>query len=92
MNFTAGQISRRVVYDVARSFYGYGAARQRVAISVQAKADSTPPLDAAEDRFRHGVGTSVETAQVRQVLAQAEFNRTPAARHAGLPLAISSEA
>ena len=65
---------QRIIYDVARSFYEYGAARQRVAISVQAKADSTRLFDAAADRFRHGVGTSVETAQARQVLAQAEFN------------------
>ncbi len=65
---------QRIIYDVARSFYEYGAARQRVAISIQAKADSAHLFDAAQDRFRHGVGTSVETAEARQVLAQAEFN------------------
>ena len=65
---------QRIIYEVARSFYEFGAARQRVAISLQAKADSSHLLAAAEDRFRHGIGTSVETAQARQVLAQAEFN------------------
>lgn len=65
---------QQIIYNVTRSFYEYTAARQRVAISTQAKGDAAHLLDAARDRFSHGLGTAIETAQARQVLAQADFN------------------
>lgn len=65
---------QKIIYDVARAFYEYGAARQHVAIAVRARADSAHLFDAAQARFNHGVGTTVDVAQARQSLAQAEFD------------------
>lgn len=64
---------QRIIYTVSRSFFEYGAARQRTAIAEQSRTESEHILDAASERFTSGVGTSVETAQARQSVAQAEF-------------------
>ena len=65
---------QKIIYDVARAFYEYGAARQRVVIAVRTRAESAQLFDAAQARFSHGVGTTVDVAQARQALAQAEFD------------------
>ena len=65
---------QRIIYSVSRNFFEYGAARRRTAIAEQSRADSAHILDAASDRFKSGVGTTVETAQARQSVAQAEFS------------------
>jgi outer membrane protein len=64
---------QRIIYTVSRSFFEYGAARRRTAIAGRARTDAVVLLDAASERLKNGVGTSVETAQARQSLAQAEF-------------------
>jgi outer membrane protein TolC len=65
---------QKIIYDVSRTFYEYTSARQRVAIAEKTQAESARLLDAATEKFRNGVGTVVETAQARQLLAQADFN------------------
>jgi outer membrane protein len=65
---------QKIIYDVSRSFYDYTSARQRVAIAEKTKEESAHLLDAAAEKFKNGVGTVVETAQARQLLAQANFN------------------
>ena len=65
---------QRIIYDVSRAFYEYTSARQRVAIALQSKADSARVRDAASDRYKQGIGTSVETAQANQLFAQADFD------------------
>jgi outer membrane protein len=65
---------QKIIYDVSRAFYDYTSARQRVAIAAQSKIESAYVLDAATSRFKQGVGTTVETAQAKQLFAQAEYN------------------
>jgi outer membrane protein TolC len=62
-----------VIYDVTSSFYIYGAARQNVAIAEQALANSRLLEEAADARFRNGIGNSVEVAQARQLAAQSNL-------------------
>jgi outer membrane protein len=73
-NITFNGTHQKIIYDVSRAFYDYTSARQRVAIAAQSKIESTHLLDAAQSRFTQGIGTVVETAQAKQLLAQAEFN------------------
>jgi outer membrane protein len=65
---------QKIIYDVSRAFYDYSSARQRVAIAAQSKTESAHLLDAAQNRLKQGIGTTVETAQAQQFLAQAAFN------------------
>jgi outer membrane protein len=65
---------QRIIYTVSRNFFEYGSARRRSAIAEQSRTESAHILDAASNRFKSGVGTTVETAQARQSLAQAEFS------------------
>jgi outer membrane protein len=64
---------QRVVYDVARQFYEYTSAQQRVAIAQQSRGESARLFEAARDKLKHGIGTSVEVAQAQQLLAQADL-------------------
>jgi outer membrane protein len=73
-NITFNGTHQKIIYDVSRAFYDYTSARQRTAIAAQSKIESAKLLDAASDRFSHGIGTAVETAQAKQLLAQADFN------------------
>ena len=73
-NIAFNGIHQKIIYDVTRAFYEYTTARQRVAIAGQSKADSAHILDAASSRYAQGIGTSVETAQAKQLLAQADFD------------------
>ena len=65
---------QKIIYDISRAFYEYTSARQKVAIAKQSKIESARLRDAAHARFVHGVGTTVETAQADQLLAQATFD------------------
>ena len=73
-NIAFNGVHQKIIYDVSRAFYDYTTARQRVAIAGQSKADSAHILDAASSRYAQGIGTSVETAQAKQLLAQANFD------------------
>jgi outer membrane protein len=64
---------QRVVYDVARQFYEYTAARQRTSIAQQSRGESARLFDAAQDKLKHGIGTTVDVAQAQQLLAQADL-------------------
>jgi outer membrane protein TolC len=62
---------QNVIYKVSLAFYAHAAARARAANAVTAAKDAQDVQAAAEDRFRHGIGTIVEVAQARQATAQA---------------------
>lgn len=72
-NIAFNAVHQKIIYDVGRQFYEFGAARERTRISVASQRDAQVILDAADSRFRQGVGTSVEVAQAKQMLAQANF-------------------
>jgi outer membrane protein len=73
-NVAFNGVHQKIIYDVSRAFYDYSSARQRVAIAAQSKNESAHLLDATQDRLKQGIGTTVETAQAQQFLAQAAFN------------------
>lgn len=66
-------VHQRVIYDVTSAYHLYSAARTRVGIASRNLANSKAIEAAADARNREGIGTSVEVAQARQAVAQANF-------------------
>lgn len=66
-------VHQKIIYDVTRTYYLYGAARSRVRIADQNLANSRKIEAAAQARVDKGIGTTVELAQARQAVAQAQF-------------------
>jgi outer membrane protein TolC len=64
---------QKIIYDVTRAYFLYGAARSRARISAETLANSRRIEEAADSRMRNGVGTTVEVAQARQQVAQSRF-------------------
>ena len=69
--FTAAH--QQLIYAVAQTFYANAAAQARVKTATQSLADAEAVRAAAEDRFKHGIGTVIEVAQARQGAAQAKL-------------------
>jgi outer membrane protein TolC len=72
IGFTAAH--QQVIHDVSLAFYAYGAARARLDTASQSLKNAELVQAAAEDRFKHGVGTILEVDQARQATAQARLN------------------
>ncbi|MFT7721220.1 MAG: TolC family protein [Roseateles sp.] len=64
---------QKIIFDVTRTYALHGAALSRERIAAQALANSRRIQDAAEERMRKGLGTTVELAQANQQVAQARF-------------------
>ena len=62
-----------LIYTITRAYYLHGAAQARMTIAQQARKNSLAVLEAAQERFGNGLGTSIEVAQARQMAAQAKF-------------------
>ncbi len=62
-----------IVFNVARTYFAYSAARQNTLLSQQHLIQSEQLLDAAQARFATGVGTSIDIAQAKQLAAQARL-------------------
>lgn len=62
-----------LIYNVTRSYYQYGAAQSDLAIAQQTLVNSRRLADAANARFANGVGTSIEVAQAKQLVAQSNL-------------------
>lgn len=69
--FTAAH--QQVIYEVSLAFYAHAAARTRLATAAQSLKNAQAVQAAAEDRYRHGIGTVIEVAQARQATAQANL-------------------
>jgi outer membrane protein TolC len=69
--FTA--VHQQLIYDVSNAFYVNSAAQARVKTAAESLTNAKAVQSAAEDRYRKGVGTVVETAEARQATAQAEL-------------------
>jgi outer membrane protein TolC len=69
--FTAAH--QQLIYAVAQAFYANAAAQARVKTATQSLVDAEAVRAAAEERFKHGIGTVVEVAQARQGAAQARL-------------------
>ncbi|AZY51891.1 TolC family protein [Bordetella avium] len=80
-NFLFNLVHQKLVYDVSRNYYEYGAARQRTRISAETLQNSESVLAAVMAKRKSGLATSIEEAQARQLVAQARLQQV---RSAGL--------
>ena len=69
--FTAAH--QQVIYNVAVAFYANAAAQARLTTAKQSLENARAVQAAAEDRYSHEIGTTVEAAQARQATAQANL-------------------
>ncbi len=87
ISFTAAH--QKVIYSVSLAFYADAAARARLDTATQSMQNAETVQTAAEERYRHGIGTVIEVAQARQASAQARLavvQATGAAEDARLTL------
>src|SRR5262249_23059600 len=76
IGFTASH--QPVIYQVSVAYYLEAAARARVDTAARAVKNAETVQVAAEERYRHGVGTVVEVAQARQATAQTQMFKVQA--------------
>ena len=69
---------QKLIFDVSQAYYVYGAAIQRRGFAEAALRNAEAVRTAVEARRTQGLATSVETAQARQAVAQAELRRVQA--------------
>jgi outer membrane protein len=69
--FTAAH--QQLIYNVTLAFYNHAAAQARLVTATQSLKNAQDVQVAAEDRYKHGVGTVTEVAQARQGTAQANL-------------------
>lgn len=62
-----------VIFNVSRTFFEYSAARENTKLAAQHLENSLNLTQAAQARFKHGVATSIEVAQAKQLAAQAKL-------------------
>ncbi|HEY0270266.1 MAG TPA: TolC family protein [Sphingomonas sp.] len=74
--FTAAH--QKLIHDVSLAFYLHSAARARVSTVARSLKDAQDVEAAAEDRYKHGIGTVIEVAQARQATAQAHLAQVQA--------------
>jgi outer membrane protein len=74
--FTAAH--QRVIYNVSLAFYTHAGARAHLTSAAKSLRDAKEIQDAAEDRYKRGIGTVVEVAQTRQASAEARLARVQA--------------
>lgn len=74
-NVTFNGLHQKLIYDVTRSYFQYGAAVSRSKIAQDTLHNSQIILDAAQARRNRGIATAVEVAQAQQLVAQAQLNR-----------------
>jgi outer membrane protein len=69
--FTAAH--QRLIYSVTLAFYNHTAAQARRNTATQSLKNAQDVQAAAEDRYKHDIGTVTEVAQARQGTAQANL-------------------
>lgn len=72
-NIAFNGMHQRVIYNVAVAYYRYGATESQERAARRTLANSRRIADAADARMARGIGTSVEVAQARQMVAQAKL-------------------
>lgn len=77
-NFSFNAVHQQLAYDVARTYYALGAAQHRSQIAREELDNSRALQAAAVARQKSGLATSVEVAQARQLVAQAQLQRVTA--------------
>jgi outer membrane protein len=69
--FTAAH--QQLIYSVTLAFYNHASARAHLATATQSLKNARDVEAAADDRYKHGVGTVMEVAQAREGTAQANL-------------------
>lgn len=69
---------QRVIHEVSVAFYAHSAARTQVDNAEKALVNAREIEAAAQDRYKHGVGTVIDVAQAHQATAQAQLVRVRA--------------
>lgn len=69
---------QKLIYDVSNAYFQYSAARAQSRIDRAALDNARIVLEAAEARLKQGIATTMEVAQAKQQVAQAEFDLTGA--------------
>ncbi|QGZ34696.1 TolC family protein [Stappia indica] len=72
-NISFNGTHQALIHDITRAYYLYGVARQKSEIAEHSLANSRKILAAAEGRYSSGIGTSIEVAQAKQLVAQSRF-------------------
>lgn len=69
---------QQLIFDVSQAYYLYGAAIQRLGFAETTLRNAEAVRTAVDARAAQGLATSMETAQARQAVAQAELRRVQA--------------
>lgn len=77
-NVTFNGMHQKLIYDVTRTYFQYGAAQAQSQIAKQTLQNSLKIQDAAEERQKKGIATTVEVALARQQVAQSQLRRVVA--------------
>jgi len=64
---------QKLIYEVASTFYQFTAARAQVAIATETLANAKVVFTAAQSRCERGIATTIEVAQAKQQVAQANL-------------------
>ena len=73
-NISFNAVHQQIIHDVALAFYMVIAAEETCHVAEETQKNAQAVQVAAEQRFKHGVGTIVDVAQARQRTAQADYN------------------
>ncbi|MET3926320.1 TolC family protein [Devosia sp. 2618] len=69
---------QKLIFDVSNAFFQFSAARSQTRINRESLDNAKVVLSAAEARLGQGIATTMEVAQAKQQVAQAEFDLTQA--------------
>ena len=72
-NIAFTEVHQQLIYNVTLAFYAHAAAQTRLTTALQSMKNAQVVQAAAADRYKHGIGTVMETAQARQSTAQANL-------------------
>lgn len=73
-NISFNGMHQKLIYDVTRTYFLYGAALSRMEIAQETITNSRKILDAALARRQHGIATTIEVALAKQQVAHTELN------------------
>ncbi len=74
-----------MIYKVSLAFYAHAAAQAHIGSAAKALQNAKDVQAAAEARYAHGIGTTVEVAQAHQAAAQALLAQVQAVGKARTP-------
>lgn len=80
-NVTFNATHQKLIFDVSNAFFQYSAARSQTRIDTESLSNARVVQDATEARLKQGIGTTMEVAQAKQAVAQADFDLTQAKGH-----------